>query len=333
MQPRQDSVALEATINAIKAALQAQGVPYEDISGRPKNLYGIYTKLQKDGKPLSHSSLESVYDLMALRVVVPHKHDCYAALRAVQSVYRTMKGRSKDFIRDIKKPNGYQSLHETVYGEGDVPVEVSRLGSGEAGHGHGLSCRIYMRVREGEREFRAGAWPAAADVSRCGFHSRAGPDPHAQDALHRGVWLRGALEVQGGAGRRRRVAREGEWQGLGRLRLFANAACCQARTGRQPARQPAMTCSHAPALPRPAPHAQETQYKRWLTQYKLRVHDQKVRPAGSPPTDGSLSSLGVAYLDQPEEQHARLDPFLRNERFKLQVGSGAKGLGRLSRGR
>lgn len=121
---RQDPVALETAINSIKGALQAQGVAYEDISGRPKNLYGIFMKLQKDGKPLTIESLNSLYDLMALRVVVAHKHECYTALRAVQSVYRVMPSRSKDFIKDIKKPNGYQSLHETVYGEGDVPVEV-----------------------------------------------------------------------------------------------------------------------------------------------------------------------------------------------------------------
>ncbi len=64
----------------------------------------------------------------------------------------------------------------------------------------------------------------------------------------------------------------------------------------------------------------ETQYKRWLTQYKLGVHDKKVRPQGSPPTDGSLKSLGVAYIDASEEQQrSKLDPFLRHQRFKLQV--------------
>lgn len=61
---------------------------------------------------------------MALRVIVACKHECYTALRAVQSVYRVMPERSKDFIKDIKKPNGYQSLHETLHGEGGAPVEV-----------------------------------------------------------------------------------------------------------------------------------------------------------------------------------------------------------------
>ncbi|GIL71528.1 hypothetical protein Vretimale_2620 [Volvox reticuliferus] len=222
VESRQGPVALEATINAIKAALHEHGVKYEDISGRPKNLYGIYSKLKKDGKLLTSESLDTVYDLMALRVVVASKHDCYAALRAVQSVYRTMPTRSKDFIKDIKKPNGYQSLHETVYGDGDVPVEV--------------------QIRTHKMHY----------IAEYGF------------AAH---WKY-----------KEKLDSEDEWL------------------------------------------EKETQYKRWLTQYKLGVHDKKVRPQGSPPTDGSLKSLGVAYLDVPEEQQGNLlDPFLRHQRFKLQV--------------
>ncbi|EFJ40309.1 hypothetical protein VOLCADRAFT_78003 [Volvox carteri f. nagariensis] len=219
---RQDPVALEATINAIKGALHSHGVKYEDISGRPKNLYGIYSKLKKDGKPLTSESLGAVYDLMALRVIVASKHECYTALRAAQSVYRTMPARSKDFIKDIKKPNGYQSLHETVYGEGDVPVEV--------------------QIRTHKMHY----------IAEYGF------------AAH---WKY-----------KEKLDSEDEWL------------------------------------------EKETQYKRWLTQYKLGVHDKKVRPQGSPPTDGSLKSLGVAYLDAPEDQQGSLlDPFLRHQRFKLQV--------------
>lgn len=62
-------------------------------------------------------SLDQIFDVTALRVVVANKHDCYVALRVVQELYKTIPNRSKDFIKDIKKPNGYQSLHETIYGE------------------------------------------------------------------------------------------------------------------------------------------------------------------------------------------------------------------------
>nr|AOP12447.1 RSH [Haematococcus lacustris] len=117
---RQNPVALEATITAIKSGLDARGLRCEDISGRPKNLWGIWCKMQSSGI----TSLDKVYDVTALRVVVANKHDCYVALRVVQETYRTMSGRSKDYIREEKKPNGYQSLHETIFGADGLPVEV-----------------------------------------------------------------------------------------------------------------------------------------------------------------------------------------------------------------
>lgn len=120
MAERQNPAALEQTIAKIKAGLDARGLQYEDISGRPKNLYGIWQKM----KALGIKDVSQIYDVTALRVVVSNKHDCYGALRVVQETYRTMPNRSKDYIRDDRKPNGYQSLHETVYGEDGLPVEV-----------------------------------------------------------------------------------------------------------------------------------------------------------------------------------------------------------------
>uniref|UniRef100_A0A7R9VEP8 RelA/SpoT domain-containing protein n=1 Tax=Chlamydomonas euryale TaxID=1486919 RepID=A0A7R9VEP8_9CHLO len=118
---RQDPAALEATVSAIKSALDERGIVYEDISGRTKNLYSVWRKMVADGV----TSIDTIYDLIALRVVVSgNKHDCYFAQRAVQQLYRCMPERSKDFVRVIKKANGYQSLHETIYGEAGMPVEV-----------------------------------------------------------------------------------------------------------------------------------------------------------------------------------------------------------------
>eukprot|EP00798_Chlamydomonas_sp_ICE-L_P019959 gene19959-26667_t len=117
---RQDPALLAETINTIKAELDSAGVEYIDISGRPKNLYGIWKKMKKTGI----TNLSQVYDITALRVVVSNKHDCYRAQRVVQCVYGCMRGRTKDYIKVIRKTNGYQSLHETIYGAGDMPVEV-----------------------------------------------------------------------------------------------------------------------------------------------------------------------------------------------------------------
>lgn len=88
---RQDAAALEATMNTIRGAMLAHGVQVEDISGRPKNLWGIWRKMQADG----HRDLGRIFDVQALRVVVSNKHECYVALRALESVYRCMPGRSK----------------------------------------------------------------------------------------------------------------------------------------------------------------------------------------------------------------------------------------------
>lgn len=66
----------------------------------------------------------------------------------------------------------------------------------------------------------------------------------------------------------------------------------------------------------------EVQYKKWLTNYKLGVHDKKIRPSGSPPTDSSLKSLGVHLLDATHPDHrTKVDPFLQHDRFKLQFPS------------
>lgn len=63
-------------------------------------------------------------DVVALRVVVASKHDCYLAMRSVRRAYRTVPQRSKDYIKETRKANGYQSLHETVVGAGGRPIEV-----------------------------------------------------------------------------------------------------------------------------------------------------------------------------------------------------------------
>lgn len=114
---RQSSKALEDSLNELKARLDEAGVEYVDMSGRPKNLYGVFKKTQR-GTPLSE-----VYDLMALRIVVKDKADCYRVLREVHQLWRTVPGRFKDYVKKCKK-NGYQSLHETVMDVGGLPFEV-----------------------------------------------------------------------------------------------------------------------------------------------------------------------------------------------------------------
>lgn len=215
MRHRQDASVLEGIINKVKAMLDVQAVKYEDISGRSKSLYGVYLKL-KEGK----STAESVYDAIALRVIVSNKHDCYRVHRAISDVYKSVPGRYKDYIRHPKETNGYQSLHDTVVVEDGMPVEV--------------------QLRTHKMHY----------IAEYGF------------AAH---WKY-----------KEKLDSEAEWL------------------------------------------EKQVHYQKWLTTYKLGVYDKKVRPSGSPPTDSSLKSLGLHRLQPGTKQGADVDPFLQNERFKLE---------------
>ena len=107
-----DKIKKEITIELKKAKIVA------DTTGRAKHIYSIYRKMQRDG-----ITLEQVYDLFALRIIVNSVKDCYAALGVVHELYNPMPGRFKDYIA-VPKANMYQSLHTTLIGPNATPVEV-----------------------------------------------------------------------------------------------------------------------------------------------------------------------------------------------------------------
>jgi GTP diphosphokinase / guanosine-3',5'-bis(diphosphate) 3'-diphosphatase len=81
------------------------------IQGRTKHLYSLYKKLLR---PHINRDISKVYDLLALRLIVPTLSDCYSTIGILHSMFRPMPGRIKDYIAN-PKPNGYQSLHTTVF--------------------------------------------------------------------------------------------------------------------------------------------------------------------------------------------------------------------------
>lgn len=104
-------------VEQINEELKRQKIKAE-ITGRAKHLYSIYRKMLRDNK-----SLDQIYDLFALRILVDNVKDCYAALGVVHELYNPMPGRFKDYI-SVPKPNMYQSLHTTLIGPKGTPFEV-----------------------------------------------------------------------------------------------------------------------------------------------------------------------------------------------------------------
>ncbi len=119
---RDDYTARQAYINVLQPTLEKllrdTGVGVLEIHTRAKHYYSLYKKLEK-----YNFDLNKIYDLVAVRIMVPDIAACYAALGAIHHHYQPLPGRIKDYIA-MPKPNGYQSLHTTVVCEGGHIVEV-----------------------------------------------------------------------------------------------------------------------------------------------------------------------------------------------------------------
>lgn len=109
---------IERTAPLVKKYLHDAGINVIDVHARAKRMWSLYTKLNRyDMDP------DKVMDLVALRIVVPDVKSCYEALGIIHAHYKPVPGRVKDYIA-LPKPNGYRSLHTTVFCEKNRIAEI-----------------------------------------------------------------------------------------------------------------------------------------------------------------------------------------------------------------
>ncbi|MFZ1654339.1 MAG: RelA/SpoT family protein [Candidatus Moraniibacteriota bacterium] len=109
---------MDETVAHFRQLLEKEKVQVIEINGRTKYLYRLFKKLERHDMDITR-----IYDLIAIRIIVPEVADCYEALGIIHREYRPMVGRIKDYI-SLPKPNGYQSLHTTVFGPQGRILEI-----------------------------------------------------------------------------------------------------------------------------------------------------------------------------------------------------------------
>ncbi len=108
---------VQKLVGEVKEHISNAGIK-ADIDGRAKHFFSIYKKMVNQDK-----TLDQIYDLFAIRIIVENVRDCYAALGVIHEMYKPIPGRFKDYIA-MPKPNMYQSLHTTLIGPNGQPFEI-----------------------------------------------------------------------------------------------------------------------------------------------------------------------------------------------------------------
>ncbi len=158
MQLQSTTAEREEMIERLRAplvdALNSAGITEIEVTGRPKHLWSIYRKMKQRGKPL-----EEIYDLMAVRVLVPTVQDCYHVLGLIHQHWIPLQERFKDYIANPKS-NAYQSLHTTIFGPGGQLYEIQiRTHEMHRTAEHGIAAHwVYKEGREASELDTQFAW-------------------------------------------------------------------------------------------------------------------------------------------------------------------------------
>lgn len=108
---------IQNIVNEVSKHIENAGIKAQ-IDGRVKHFFSIYKKMKNQDK-----TIDQIYDLFAVRIIVDTIKDCYGALGVIHEMYKPIPGRFKDYIA-MPKPNRYQSLHTTLIGSNGQPFEI-----------------------------------------------------------------------------------------------------------------------------------------------------------------------------------------------------------------
>lgn len=187
---------IQAIVKEVREHIENAGIRAE-IDGRVKHFFSIYKKMKNQNK-----TIDQIYDLFAVRIIVSSVKDCYAALGVIHEMYKPIPGRFKDYIA-MPKANMYQSLHTTIIGTNGQPFEIQ--------------IRTYEMHKAAEYGIAAHwKYKEAAD----------GKKPEGQEE-EKFVWLRQILEWQ------RDMSDNGEFMNLLKsdLDLFSDNVYCFTPSG------------------------------------------------------------------------------------------------------
>jgi GTP pyrophosphokinase len=134
---------IEMVIAQVQQELEKAGIKAE-VSGRPKHVYGIYRKMQRKGV-----DFDQIYDVRAIRIIVPSVRDCYAALGVIHGKWSPIPGEFDDYIA-TPKDNMYRSLHTAVIGPGGKPLEV-QIRTYEMHHTAEYGIAAHWRYKESHK--------------------------------------------------------------------------------------------------------------------------------------------------------------------------------------